>query len=428
MEMERQIQCDERDEPDIGVDALQDDSHVVWRVIGASVRGATHARNGLPNQDAIRWRPSLDGRDSKPPYILAVADGHGQVKSVRSDRGSNIAVDVAIDVLQDYAASLVTGPDLTLSKKKELAEKRLPHDIVDHWKKKVEADASRNAFTADELKRLGEASTRPQMDAPSKSQLKAYGTTLLAVLVTEDCIVGLQIGDGDILSVSEEGGVSHLLPRDPLNFANETTSLSGRHAIENMRFTFKPNEGAVPVLLLLCTDGYSNAFQKTDLKDICREYLRDLREPGGWRTVFGYLEENLKEATNEGSGDDATVGILFRETGERLEQADCAVQTVSQGSFSDEPTFDTVQAPMDTTGEMPSRSCLENHTAPDQGLDPIDSTSDRDAAFGQDFASTDNVSLPETIPGNKAENVESRNPSERLPRDDTARKRDNLNE
>ncbi|MFM7713741.1 MAG: protein phosphatase 2C domain-containing protein, partial [Microcystis sp.] len=56
-----------------------------WRCIGESVKGASHVRSGLPNQDAIRWFPESG---IGLPLILAVSDGHGSAKSFRSDRGS----------------------------------------------------------------------------------------------------------------------------------------------------------------------------------------------------------------------------------------------------------------------------------------------------------------------------------------------------
>ena len=70
-----------------------------WRVIGASVRGAAHLSSGAPNRDAIHWLPEYG---AGPPVILAVSDGRGSAKCIRSDVGSRLAV------TRDYAATLAT--------------------------------------------------------------------------------------------------------------------------------------------------------------------------------------------------------------------------------------------------------------------------------------------------------------------------------
>ena len=48
-----------------------------WRVIQESVRGASHVRSGLPNQDRARAFPET-GEHVRA--LLAIADGHGRAK------------------------------------------------------------------------------------------------------------------------------------------------------------------------------------------------------------------------------------------------------------------------------------------------------------------------------------------------------------
>ena len=70
-----------------------------WGILGHSQLGASHSRQGLPNQDAIRFFILPDG---SPPAILAVADGHGSAKSFRSDVGAALAVSTAEEVCRDF--------------------------------------------------------------------------------------------------------------------------------------------------------------------------------------------------------------------------------------------------------------------------------------------------------------------------------------
>src|ERR1041384_4368574 len=96
-----------------------------WQVVGQSVRGATHERNGLPNQDAIRWLPS-SGRGSS--VVLAVADGHGRARYPRSHAGANLAVEIATKLIYDFLNSHAGDDNLSLTK--DATEEWLPRTLV----------------------------------------------------------------------------------------------------------------------------------------------------------------------------------------------------------------------------------------------------------------------------------------------------------
>src|SRR5580658_4443291 len=70
-----------------------------WRAFGASVRGASHYQSGVPNQDAFRVADL--GERGQRGLVAAVADGHGNLRHFRSDRGSRYAVDAACGAAQD---------------------------------------------------------------------------------------------------------------------------------------------------------------------------------------------------------------------------------------------------------------------------------------------------------------------------------------
>ena len=85
-----------------------------WRVIGESVRGAGHKRNGMPNQDAYTCLPE-SGVGSV--LCVAVADGHGSTRYFRSDVGARLAVQSATEVLQAFLAAYWTERHLSLIKR-----------------------------------------------------------------------------------------------------------------------------------------------------------------------------------------------------------------------------------------------------------------------------------------------------------------------
>lgn len=279
----------------------------VWRVIGKSVRGASHLKSGLPNQDSILWDPETG---AQTPLILAVSDGHGSNKCFRSDVGSTLAVSTAVAAFRQ----LLSGqPDLeNLSAIKRIAEERLPQALVRDWKSAVEDHLSKNPFTEEEWARLVEKDGHPARQAVEANTALAYGATLLTTLVADSFILYLQLGDGEILSVSETGEVLQPLLKDERLIANETTSLCGPNAWRDFRFGFQGLSSSPPALIMLSTDGYPNSFQDeagflkvgTDLLDMIRA--------DGLDKVNSNLEAWLNEASGAGSGDDVTVGLIKR--------------------------------------------------------------------------------------------------------------------
>src|SRR5919202_522458 len=92
-----------------------------WRVIGESVQGASHASDGLPNQDAIYWTPP-SGAGAR--LILALSDGHGSAKHFRSAIGAALAVRVATTEMQNLLQSQYDSA--SVSALRPIIERRLP--------------------------------------------------------------------------------------------------------------------------------------------------------------------------------------------------------------------------------------------------------------------------------------------------------------
>ena len=194
-----------------------------WQVVGQSVRGATHERNGLPNQDAIHWLPS-SGRGSA--VVLAVADGHGSARYPRSHIGANIAVEIATKLIDDFLKSQADAANLSLIK--DATEDWLPRTLVRNWTEAVAENLKADPLSPDEYASVGLA------DGPV-----AYGATLLAAAVTERFALYLQLGDGDILTVSDSGVVSRPVSKDDRLMGNETTSLCAPEAWRDFRVGFQ---------------------------------------------------------------------------------------------------------------------------------------------------------------------------------------------
>jgi hypothetical protein len=141
----------------------------------------------------------------------------------------------------------------------------------------------------------------------------AYGATLLVTLVTDAFIAFFQLGDGDILVVSDSGEVTRPIAHDERLFANETTSLSGASAWTEFQTSFQPLAGSPPAMILMSTDGYSNSFRDEDSFLKVGADILDVMRSDGVQKVRGSLREWLAEASKSGSGDDISLGIVYRE-------------------------------------------------------------------------------------------------------------------
>ncbi len=268
-----------------------------WRTLKASVRGAAHHRTGLPNQDAVRVACSVDGLS----LIVALADGHGSAKSFRSQRGARSAVAVTLKV-----CGTLFKLD-SLSRIKRWAEEQLPLELVRHWRERVDRSLARRPFTPAELESLDPAGRR-QVEA---NLYLAYGSTLLAVIVAPTFILYLQLGDGDILTVSASGEIERPLAKDERLIANETTSLCSNKAWNEVRVKFQALAGAPPALILAATDGYANSYRdEASFRQVARDLWEMFRDEGV-ETVQSNLKGWLNEASRQGSGDDITVGIVY---------------------------------------------------------------------------------------------------------------------
>ncbi|EFH80216.1 protein phosphatase 2C domain-containing protein [Ktedonobacter racemifer] len=269
---------------------MQDTHEPKWGIIEASVAGATHKQN----QDAKKTHQD-------PGYsLLAVADGHGSKAYTRSAQGAQLAVESAIQGIEYLLNQLPPLTDISHAMIEHILLTSSPVKIVEQWRKQVEENIK----------------TQPFVEGADQHSypFKPYGTTLLTALVTSSFIFYSQIGDGDILVVTEDGHVYEPVPGDVRLFANETTSLSSKHAEHDFRKTFKwlseQDSGSTPALIMLATDGYRNSFtSEADFFKVATDILNLLRQQGP-DYVQQHLEKWLQTATDLGSGDDITV-VLF---------------------------------------------------------------------------------------------------------------------
>jgi Protein phosphatase 2C len=276
-----------------------------WKVAHACVRGSSHQRSGLPNQDAVQCTvtPAAQGTVA----VAVVSDGHGSPRHFRSQIGSSLAVSTVAATLQAFLRDSVASNGQVPFVPEQVHE--LERKIVSGWLAAVQSDLENNPFSEAELLALGQEEGAEARAAIASSPELAYGATLLAAAATDRVLLYLQLGDGEILSVSAQGTTTRPLPPDDRLIANQTTSLCQPEAWKDFRSAWVTN-GALPSLVLLSTDGYANSFRSDeDFLKIGQDYLDIIREQG-ISSLAEELPAILTEATQQGSGDDITLAIL----------------------------------------------------------------------------------------------------------------------
>jgi Protein phosphatase 2C len=303
-----------------------------WRTLHLSVQGATHIRRDVICQDSSGSGVLDRGRWA---YVV-VADGHGSRPYFRSDRGARFAVETLVEQFRrfhTYAGEAGTPramDDWTAD---------APRGIVASWRAKVVEDLSSDppsvsAQTAehvsvrgflDDVREthgygqllhsvLGRMLGRDEHDGavdtgPVPWEMRAYGTTLLGVLVGPDCLFWVQMGDGAMVKIVG-GEAVYLVPPPPEAMANQTPSLCDDDAVHRIHAgAERLAPGGVPSTLVLATDGVPNSYEtENGFFQFCRDIAQHV---GDTADLLDKLQRWLPEISRKGSGDDMSVALAW---------------------------------------------------------------------------------------------------------------------
>jgi Protein phosphatase 2C len=244
--------------------------------------------------------------------VAVVSDGQGSPRHFRSQIGSSLAVSTVAGTLQGFLRESVASNAQVPFVPEQVHE--LERKIVSGWLAAVHSDLEHNPFTKAELATLEKEDGMEGRAAVESSPELAYGATLLAAGATDNVLLYLQLGEGEIMSVSATGTTTRPLPPDDRLIANQTTSLCQPEAWRDFRSSWV-TDAALPSLVLLSTDGYANSFRSDeDFLKIGQDYLEIIRQQG-IASLAEELPAILTEATQQGSGDDITLAILQDDLG-----------------------------------------------------------------------------------------------------------------
>ena len=171
---------------------------------------------------------------SQDKVYVAVADGHGGIPYVRSGLGSKFATAAAIKLLQANVPP-EEFPKAVKETFDRMVAKHLAHRPLEDW----------------------EAARMKEWDERLPAHY-AYGTTLMAAVMTVEGATVFQMGDGEIHALDTQGNLMDALPEDPHCCENISTSMvqSNDWVLQHFRYRELKDCSA----LMLYTDGYSGPW------------------------------------------------------------------------------------------------------------------------------------------------------------------------
>ena len=255
-----------------------------WRVAAATAAGSSHVRNNIPNQDAMAYRLVEFGHGEV--VAVAVADGAGSAP--RSEEGSRIAVDTAVETIVD---GINRQPAAIFGK--GLAES-LVRDAIKQAKRETVRYAGARGIDVREL-----------------------ATTLIVAFAGGELFTAAQVGDGAVVAFNiDSGDAKTLCDAHTGEYANETTFITSRtrphQAASVGHASGRDYDG-----LALITDGLQNLALKMPEREAFLGFwnpiLNDLSQTDEPEAVPGRLHTFISgERVQSRTSDDVTIAVAVR--------------------------------------------------------------------------------------------------------------------
>ncbi len=273
-----------------------------------SVQGAGHIKRGMPCEDyGIK-------RETEICKVFALGDGHGDSNCPRSKTGSRYICEIVADELVRFASDLFEHEwNSKLFNRAEADELilQLVTSIFGKWSCRINDDFLQNPLTEQE-----EAEAAEYIERYKKGERieHAYGTTLIAGLLTDEYLLLLQQGDGRCVVFNQDGSASQPIPWDDRCFANVTTSVCDIDAVQSCRYHVIDLSQNRVIACAAGSDGVEDSFSSMDKMHAYYRSILKIACEGGIEALESHLDATLPSFSENGSGDDTTIcGIIDTE-------------------------------------------------------------------------------------------------------------------
>lgn len=246
---------------------------------GHSVQGARHVQMNTPCQDAVLVHQEKD------LMILCAADGHGDSKHARSDEGAKIAVRIAGKILRQAFLDL---------KEDQRNHKELEQSIREHLPRRISWEWNRTV--------------QQQKEGTWSREVILYGCTILAAAISHDLCIFLQLGDGDMLFVNQDGHPEFIFPPQEDMYGTVTRSLCQPNVAQHTQICVRSL--SQPRLFLMSTDGLRDSLQDNEENYInVGRWLLKKYQQQGFTQLANELPDWMSKISFQGNGDDTTMAF-----------------------------------------------------------------------------------------------------------------------
>lgn len=262
-----------------------------------SVIGASHETSGLVCQDHSAF-------EVNEHYSIAViADGHGSKKYFRSHIGSQFAVEAALETVRRFYMEPERFEE-NFPANHKLILKNIEKQIIANWNARVQRDLEQNPVKLNEMKQF---SKEEFQQIPPESY---YGTTLVAAISGKGFQFGVQIGDGSLVAIYEDG-----TPVMPMNYdesapANMTASMCNSNAASMFNSFFTQHEKVIA--MFASTDGLYTSFSNED--DFLDYHLIITSQLDNLEAFEKSIRKNLEKRSHFGTEDDISLACICDRT------------------------------------------------------------------------------------------------------------------
>lgn len=281
------------------------------RTFHAVTIGESHIRKKTPCQDAAI---SYEDHESQI-YIGVVSDGHGSKDYFRSDKGSQLLVEIALRNIKEFLSqsvdshffqshfvsrNTITSGESPISKDDDddsqnvkasnEALNQLFKSIIAGWHQTIHKDWTDSIPTKEDMQTFGVSELMIELYLNGENLPTAYGCTLLAFARTEKYWFAFQIGDGKSIGFNQSMNAIEPIPTDELCQGNVTTSMCEDNAIDNFRYAYGRD---IPGVLIIGSDGLDGYFSKVEENAI--EPLKGLHRSVVESFLTKGFDEGLKE-------------------------------------------------------------------------------------------------------------------------------------
>ena len=282
----------------------------MYELIYSNTIGFSHIKKDIPCQDygIVKRTDNYN--------IFVVSDGHGDPNCFRSDRGSKLACESAVNVLTNFVDKLIEEDYVSqlISLDRNLL-KQLSASIIGNWLSLIDSDLENDPITDETIKEYTEKTKNKIRFASEYSAgirpERAYGCTIIAGIQTEDFLLLLHHGDGRCIVIDGDGNPTQPVPWDDRCVGSVTTSCCDSDAIDSIRYAVIDLTQNSVAACFLSSDGVEDSFGSMEAVYSFFFDKIKIAVESGLDELNNELKESLPRLSEMGSADDITIcGII----------------------------------------------------------------------------------------------------------------------